>query len=492
MERSFEVDDPAVNEITPSLVVTLASLAFPPALEQGVVKVDVTGLAAGTTVYVRTLTTGAGGQVAFPAAAPLLEVQTALATTRAGEPGEPIVNDLLTHDVLAPAGGVAAGAYEWDFQGDGLIDYSNPQSGDTTHIYAVGGVYPARVSVYDDHGLLATQAFIVSVAGPPVARPRAFPLRGEAPLTVTFFSDGVDIDGSPEYYDWDFNGDGRRDVRLLASMNTAYTYTAPGTYPATLTVEDNDGLRGTAAVMIEVLPRAEPGGPPQARAAAVPGNGGTPLTVSLIGTGSDPDGAIVQYAWDLENDGSVDFAETVRPGAAVGRLIDVGSYAAPALMDVDGDGDAELLIGNSVGQLTLYLRDGAADAPRWTLVGLVADEAGTIIDVGSYAAPRLLPRPGPGASELLVGDSAGQLSRFVNVGTAAAAVWRSAGRLATAAGSVIDVGGHAVPILWDLFRDGRTRLLVGNSDGRLDILAETAAGWELSATDYATATAIPT
>ena len=47
-------------ELTSTLDVTLVSTSFPPALAQGIVKVEVAGLSADSTVFVQTQTTSAG------------------------------------------------------------------------------------------------------------------------------------------------------------------------------------------------------------------------------------------------------------------------------------------------------------------------------------------------------------------------------------------------------------------------------------------------
>ncbi len=97
-------DPDGQDEITADLSVTLVSRAFPPALDQGIVMVDVTGLAANVSVYVQTETISDGGTVLFPASAPLLEVTTAAVTTKANANDEPIVNDLILKEIFDPDG----------------------------------------------------------------------------------------------------------------------------------------------------------------------------------------------------------------------------------------------------------------------------------------------------------------------------------------------------------------------------------------------------
>ena len=100
-------------------------------------------------------------------------------------------------------------------------------------------------------------------------------------------------------YDWDF-GDGSPHG---SGMRTTHVYTNPGIYNVTLTVTDTHGLTGSDNCTITVLQKNRP---PIADA-----NGpyyvdeGT--SVTLNGSGSyDPDNDILQYRWDLDNDGAWD------------------------------------------------------------------------------------------------------------------------------------------------------------------------------------------
>ncbi|WP_345533528.1 carbohydrate-binding protein, partial [Microbispora amethystogenes] len=82
----------------------------------------------------------------------------------------------------------------------------------------------------------------------PIAKASADKTSGAAPLTVNFSSAGSsDPEGGALSYSWAF-GDGTTST----SANPSKTYSTNGTYTATLTVRDPQGLTGTASVTVNV------------------------------------------------------------------------------------------------------------------------------------------------------------------------------------------------------------------------------------------------
>ncbi|GAA2092910.1 PQQ-dependent sugar dehydrogenase [Actinomadura alba] len=82
----------------------------------------------------------------------------------------------------------------------------------------------------------------------PVANATATPTSGRAPLTVAFSSAGSsDPDGDAITFSWAF-GDGGTST----AANPSHTFTANGTYNATLTVRDSTGKTATSTVPISV------------------------------------------------------------------------------------------------------------------------------------------------------------------------------------------------------------------------------------------------
>ncbi|MCB1221408.1 MAG: PQQ-binding-like beta-propeller repeat protein [Planctomycetales bacterium] len=208
--------------------------------------------------------------------------------------------------------GTLAGA-AWDFDGDGIFDSmgdAQPASLLKMNEYGTAGVFNAKLRVSDNLGAwdVDTVAIVVTEAGvgnqPPTATLQVDQSSGDLPLTVGFSAFGSqDPDGSIVEFAWDWDGDGLYDA-VGESTNASHTYTEPGVFTMRLRVEDNDGARATTTEEITVT---VPGNLSPVAGLTVAEVAGEPFSVSLDGSGSlDPDGSIVNYEWDFENDGVYD------------------------------------------------------------------------------------------------------------------------------------------------------------------------------------------
>jgi hypothetical protein len=132
-----------------------------------------------------------------------------------------------------------------------------------------------------------------------------------------------------------------------------------------------------------------------------------------------------------------------------------GSNTTPTLGDLDGDGDLDLLVGESSGYVNFFRNDGGASAPRFTLVTDSLDA----IRPGRRSAPALADLDGDGDLDLLLGTDGGDVVLYQNVGT------RSAHRFVREAGFVLRVPGYASPAVADLDGDGVADLMIGTAGG---------------------------
>jgi PKD repeat protein len=53
--------------------------------------------------------------------------------------------------------------YEWDFDGDGVFEYSSKEDGRTTNIYNKVGIYEATLRITDNDGNTANNSRIINV-----------------------------------------------------------------------------------------------------------------------------------------------------------------------------------------------------------------------------------------------------------------------------------------------------------------------------------------
>ncbi|KAH8076035.1 DNA-directed 5'-3' RNA polymerase [Aureococcus anophagefferens] len=157
--------------------------------------------------------------------------------------------------------------------------------------------------------------------------------------------------------------------------------------------------------------------------------------------------------------------------------IDVGSYSAPALADVDGDGDIDLVVGESVGFLYYYENVGSAASPSYEEKTGTANPFDGIYFHNGYSAPALADLNGDGDLDLVGGEFDGWLYYYENVGSAASPNYVSVtgsdspfegldvgDDIAPALAGVAD---HSVPALADVDGDGDLDLVVGAGDGTL-------------------------
>ena len=93
-----------------------------------------------------------------------------------------------------------------------------------------------------------------------------------------------------------------------------------------------------------------------------------------------------------------------------------GSNAAPATVDLDNDGDMDVVVGNDNGKLAYFKNGGTATNPVYT------EQTGTAnpfngVNVGSNAAPATVDLDNDGLVDVVVGGGYGKLVYFKNTGS---------------------------------------------------------------------------
>lgn len=219
------------------------------------------------------------------------------------------------------------------------------------------------------------------------------------------------------------------------------------------------------------------------------GSASAPVFTPLTGSdnplaGLSPNLAMPAFV-DLDGDGDLDLvagtffdglfvAENVGTGAASAFTAGLGgpdpldtvwfAYRdAPAFADLDGDGDLDVVLGWQFGTFATWLNTGTGAAPVFTrLNGTANPLAG--FDVGIRSTPAFVDFDGDGDLDLVSGRGDGTFTAFRNTGTATSPAFSElTGADNPFAG--FNAGSQSAPAFVDLDADGDLDLVSGASSG---------------------------
>ena len=173
----------------------------------------------------------------------------------------------------------------------------------------------------------------------------------------------------------------------------------------------------------------------------------------VVGTAS---GALIYF----ENIGTPD-----SPNWDAGTVLHifVATHPSPQLADIDGDTDLDLFVGLDDGTIQLLTNTGTPSAPTWDTPGTPNYAA---IDVDQFAHPAFIDIDGDTDYDLFVGNEEGHLTFAENTGTDSSPQWN----IRTDRYNDIDVGDFGAPTFTDLDGDQDIDLLLGNKAGSLTLL----------------------
>lgn len=151
------------------------------------------------------------------------------------------------------------------------------------------------------------------------------------------------------------------------------------------------------------------------------------------------------------------FADTIATAAAY-------NYA-PELGDLDGDGDLDLLLGTWNDGIAYYRNTGTRSEPRFELVanGFVR------LTRGSHSTPALVDIDADGDLDLFVGETSGDLNFYRNTGSPTNPVFE----LESDTYADINVGRRSAPTFMDIDGDGDFDLLIGTARDGLVLFRNT-------------------
>jgi len=208
--------------------------------------------------------------------------------------------------------------YVINLNNQAIIEITNPSQLSIDHdVLIQGGQNVFTMTAFDQLGNNSDPStpFIIEIPPEdasgnilPTAEIQASAVQGDAPMAVDFDASGSsDFDGMILEYNWNF-GDGTTDAGAIVG----HVFQAGGIYPVTLTVKDDAGATAVAQTTITVNDAVIPiNKPPVLAVKTNVISGFAPLLVNFdASSSSDPDGYIVQYAWNF-GDGSEDVGQMV-------------------------------------------------------------------------------------------------------------------------------------------------------------------------------------
>jgi len=178
--------------------------------------------------------------------------------------------------------------YEWDFDGDGIVDAEGAK---TSFSFDQKGEYYVKLTVTDSLGQTDSDYCVVTVRNrAPEASFTYTPTEITIKDTVSFYDTSQDEDGTIVSWFWDF-GDGTNSTL----QNPTHKFSSKGSFQVTLTVTDNDGATDTITQEVIVINL-----PPEASFEYTPSNPYTNNEVQFIDKSTDPEGIpIVSWHWDF-------------------------------------------------------------------------------------------------------------------------------------------------------------------------------------------------
>ena len=151
------------------------------------------------------------------------------------------------------------------------------------------------------------------------------------------------------------------------------------------------------------------------------GSGDTQYAVYFDVLDPDADGAATSPRPDL---GDMDMRHV-----ATGWLATM-IHSRPYLVDLDGDGLLDLVMGDSLGRVSVYRNEGSAASPVWQTAQMLTLATGAPIQKNYLAIPEVVDWDGDGDLDLLVGSEYGAIVTFyANTGGAGVPTFEDMGTL---------------------------------------------------------------
>ena len=231
----------------------------------------------------------------------------------------------------------AINQYQWDFDGDGEVDVTDPVGHNVEYTYNQVGDYEVSLKAYDTLGneYTASQQITVSNAAP-VVEPYVSTNSPFVNTTVAISVYAKDSEGISSI-EWDFDGDGSFDAIFENTNNNkiihatkVHQYTSVGVFQPIVRATDKSGSSTTVSGKEIQITAVSPEGGHRITTTLTPRSnqqtaGDPPFSVNFTTSVSPSSTSIQTWAWDFDGDGTVDSNEP----SPVNHTYTEGRYILP-------------------------------------------------------------------------------------------------------------------------------------------------------------------
>ena len=149
----------------------------------------------------------------------------------------------------------------------------------------------------------------------------------------------------------------------------------------------------------------------------------------------------------------------------------VSGWAAPAFVDIDGDGDMDLFIGQDDGTISYYTNGGSSTSASFSEV-TGNDNPLNGVDIGYNCVPTFVDIDGDGDMDAFLGEFDDvPVNYYKNTGNSTAATFEVQADDSEVA--KLEVGLYSSPAFVDIDKDGDFDVFVGNGDGEIKFFKNT-------------------